>query len=124
MRNLVAVTALQSFLDPRWIDFDAEKHGTVHRRSEWLGAAHSAKSAGQDKFSFKRATKMFSSRRGVTIAHTHIVRPDCARPARPRHKQSVDPDFLRRPDRDCSSAFAWRPPDASLCNSVHCRAAH
>src|SRR2546421_5750564 len=67
MRDLVAVTALQSFLDPRRIDFDAEKNRAIHGRGERLGAAHSAKSAGQDKFSFKRATKMFSSRRGESF---------------------------------------------------------
>ena len=51
-RDLVAITALQSFLDPGWIDFDAEKNRAVHRRSKGLRAAHSAEPAGQNKFSF------------------------------------------------------------------------
>src|SRR5262249_10307169 len=61
VRDLIAVTALQSFLDPRRVDINAEEKGTVHRRGEWLGAAHSAESAGQNKFSFERAAELFSS---------------------------------------------------------------
>src|SRR5436853_7236887 len=57
-RDLVAITVLQSFLDPRRIDFDAEKNRAIHGRSERLRAAHSAEAAGQNKFSFKRTAKM------------------------------------------------------------------
>src|SRR4029077_5467981 len=64
MRDLIAVTALQSFLDSRRIDFDAEKHRAVHGRGERLRAAHATKSSGQNKLSLERTAKMFSAGRG------------------------------------------------------------
>jgi hypothetical protein len=60
VRDLVAVTALQSFLDPGRIHFHSEKHRAVHGRSQRLRAAHPAEPAGQDEFSIKRPTKMLA----------------------------------------------------------------
>src|SRR5215471_2460821 len=63
MRDLVAISALQSFLDPRRINFHAEKNRAVHGGGKWLCATHSAKSAGQNKLSFERVSEVFFSRR-------------------------------------------------------------
>ena len=57
--DLVAITARQSFLDSRAIDIDAKKKRAIHRRGQRLRAAHSAKPAGNDKFSFERSAEMF-----------------------------------------------------------------
>src|SRR5579864_1712082 len=61
MRDLVAITAFQTFLNPRRIDFNAEKERAIHGRRERLGAAHATKSASQNKSSFERSSKMFST---------------------------------------------------------------
>src|SRR5947207_6643378 len=61
MRDLVAVSALQSLLDPRRVNFDAEKNGTVHRRGERLRTTDAAEAAGQNKLAFERSAEMFSS---------------------------------------------------------------
>ena len=61
LRDLVAIAALQSLLDPRRIDFDAEKNRTVHRRGERLRATHAAESAGDNKFSFERSAEMLAA---------------------------------------------------------------
>src|SRR3979490_2996069 len=59
-RNLVAVTALQSFLDAHRIDIYAKKKRAVHGGSERLSAAHPAKTTAQHKFSLERAVEMFA----------------------------------------------------------------
>ena len=64
MRDLIAVTALEPFLDPRRIDIDAEKTSAVHRGGERLGATHSAHAAGHDEFAGKAAAEMFLGRGG------------------------------------------------------------
>ena len=66
-RDLVAIAALQSLLDPRGIDVDAEKKRTVHGRGQRLRAAHSAESAGDNKFSFERSAEMFAARFGESF---------------------------------------------------------
>ncbi len=53
VRDFIAVTALQSLLDPRRIDFDSQEKRAVHGRGERLRAAHSAETAGENKFSFE-----------------------------------------------------------------------
>src|SRR5690349_3152708 len=63
-RNLVAVTALQTFLDSCWVNFDAEKERAIHGCGERLGAAHSAEPTGYNEFAFQRSAKMFSTRLG------------------------------------------------------------
>src|SRR4029453_13682076 len=60
VRDLIAVSALQSFLNPGRIHFHSEKHRAVHRCSKWLRATHAAEPAGHHKFSIKRAAKMFA----------------------------------------------------------------
>src|SRR5205807_1249769 len=60
-RDPVAITALQSFLNPGGINFHAEKNGAVHGRGQRLGAAHSAKAASQNEFTFKRSAEMFAA---------------------------------------------------------------
>src|SRR5207237_4575907 len=62
-RDLVAVTALQSLLDPRWIDVNTDKNGAVHGRGKRLRAAHSAQTSSKNKFSFERSAEMFSASR-------------------------------------------------------------
>src|SRR5439155_3566077 len=62
-RDLIAVTAVQSLLDPRRIDFDAEENRAVHRRSQRLCATHAAEAAGQNEFSIERTAEMFTARR-------------------------------------------------------------
>ena len=62
--DLIAVTALQSLLNARRINFDSEKHCAIHRCGEWLRAAHASEAAGQNKLSFKRTAKMFPASGG------------------------------------------------------------
>ena len=50
---------MQAFLDPRPIDFDAEKKRAIHRRGQRLCPTHAAESASDDKFSFERSAEMF-----------------------------------------------------------------
>src|SRR5262249_29763043 len=58
-RYLVAISALQSFFDPRRVDVDAKKNGAVHGCGERLCAAHTTEAAAYNKSSFKRTAKMF-----------------------------------------------------------------
>ena len=55
-RDLIAIAALQSLLDARGIDFDAEKNRAVHGRGERLCAAHAAEPAGDAQI-FLQATR-------------------------------------------------------------------
>ena len=58
-RDLVAITARQSLLDSRAIDFDAKEKRAIHCRGQRLRATHSAEAAGNNKLSFERTAKMF-----------------------------------------------------------------
>jgi len=53
VRDFIAVTALQSLLDPRWVDFDSQEKRAVNGRGERLRAAHSAETSSENKFSFE-----------------------------------------------------------------------
>jgi hypothetical protein len=60
VRDLVAVTALQSLLDSRGVDFDSEKNRAVHCRGERLRAAHSAETAGKHEFPVEGSIEMLA----------------------------------------------------------------
>ena len=62
-RDLVAVTALQSLLDPRRIDVNTDKNGAVHGRGKRLRAAHSTEPAADDEFTREISIEMFLPRR-------------------------------------------------------------
>ena len=49
LRRLVEVPGLQTPLDARRVDLDAENRSAGHRRGQWLGAAHAAEPGGQDR---------------------------------------------------------------------------
>ena len=67
VRDLVAVSASQSLLDPGRIDVHSEKYRAVHGRRQRLSAAHPAEPPGQDEFSIKRPAEMFASGSGESF---------------------------------------------------------
>ena len=70
LRDAIAIAGAHAALDARRIYFDAEEDRTVQRRREWLGAAHAAESARQQKLAAEIAAEMPVGHRGESFKRT------------------------------------------------------
>src|SRR5262245_10673290 len=58
MRHSIAISALQTLFDSRWVDLNPETERAVHGRGERLCTTHSAQSASHQQPAFERAAEM------------------------------------------------------------------
>src|SRR5712691_8531006 len=63
IRHRIEITRIHAPPDTRRIDFNSQARSTVHGRCQWLSAAHTSETTGQENPALERAAEMFPAGR-------------------------------------------------------------